>query len=547
MPSKRVVDANGQEGWLSEDGQFVPIISEEQRANSWGAKLDRGYQAYLDALENSPGGKFQREIVEDFVTSAKNAFIDYGQGIAVGTNQQTRAAATNEYFERAPERLAAQERSPVASFIGNLAPEVGLGLLTRGRSMIADTALGTAEGLRFNPDPAEQRNAALLGGGWNLGGDIFFRALDYATDAYRRYAPESTQRALDADLQVSAGQVSPESGARRLDRVGENLPGSDLAARPVSEANQTIVNRAANAAIGETGDTVTAANRASAGKRVAAGYEDAAKALRKSIKTDGNIQLPDWLRDNVRAYFRKLDKLNVIGEFKGLAKDGDGILTPQELLSVHRRMIRQADLADATDALDPALIVGNVVQPLDDIIIERIGEEAWDAFRVAREQGRVLNMLEDTNMVSGGNVNINNMARNARRNLPDAMNRGDFSGIQTPEAEDFFNKIDILNDPVLRSDKDSGTAGRVANMAAGVGLPAATYADPATGIMIGGILGANTAAQAASRRAPLLTAATLTPPTSMIGPMGNNMTPFVSMLDDILYPFVGQEDDRMPQ
>ena len=104
---------------------------------------------------------------------------------------------------------------------------------------------------------------------------------------------------------------------------------------------------------------------------------------------------------------------------------------------------------------------------------------------------------------------------------------------------------DLLAEPTLRAGNQSGTARRLGTMAGMAAIPGAV-ADVATtgGIGTGiaaGTAGLNAAAQAASRRAPFLMGDLANQgglPSSLLSNPGQ-------LLDEMLYPFVGSDDERV--
>ena len=465
----------GQKGWVDDDGNVYPVERPEQAAPEYGSNLDM-----LVGLAKESG--------QDAYTVAKEAFSNYKLGGEVITGATSRDSATGQYYAGQHGLEDARERSPVSTTIAQYAPEIGMAALDRGRSLARSALLGGSEGIRFQPEQGDQVRTGAISAGIATAFPMAARVFDMASGMASAFRSEAGDRAIKAGMPVSAGQVAPDSGWKLVDRLGENMPFSNLLSTPIPQQQQVFLNRAANRAIGETGDTVTRANRNAAGKRINETYKTLAQTLDKA----GGIQLSDDLADNVRIYFRKLDKMNELDAFKGLREGGTGTLSGDEALSLHRMMVRQADLAANNDAIEPMLIGKGILEPLDNLIRPKLGDGGTQAWLTAREQGRFLNNLETGKAISGVNVNPSSLHTPLRRNMPAAINRGEGEQLATDAGRELVEAVDILADPAMKAGADSGTAGRLANMA-GAG---ALLAEPT---IAGATMGSNSLLQSLAR------------------------------------------------
>ena len=482
--------------------------------------------------------KLGSEAVQDFATLAGGAFADTGRGAMSLLGLADRDLMLAEQAAEMPAREAARARSPAFAFLGDISPEVTAGLVSGGR-LLPTMALGAAEGVRLRPDVGDQQFNAIAGTLTPFGVDILGRVWKSARGLVE--LTEESRRAKAAGIPYTAGDAAGGGFAKRLDDMAEDLPFSNLFAEDPADVGQTLINRWANEAIGETGDKVTKANLSAAVKRNNAVY----KATAQRLDEAGPIRLPDDVQEAIVSLLNRKGQRKALGQFQGLFERNDGVISGSELLDLHKLMVKQADTVGSNDPILGRVIQNSVLKRLDDIIEPRLGDDGLEQWQRAREQFRFHHLLTSGKSVTGGNVNAPTLANRTQKNMPEVIQRGEGERLYTDEGRRLVEAVDLGADPTLRAGNQSGTprrAGTIGTLGAG-GAVAADIMTGSPGLFTGAAAGVgigNPLWQYASRTAPDLVGGAFA---------SGSVRPAVTtgaLLDELMYPFVGAEDERQP-
>ena len=295
--------------------------------------------------------------------------------------------------------------TPFAAGLGDMLPELAASLGVR--RPVTGLAVGASEGVRMRDTLSDQGVNAALGLGIPLVGDMAARVVGQITGMASDFISEASRRGRGIDLPVTAGEMAPGGLVQGLEDAGQDIPFSGTFGGGPVAARQGELNRAANAAIGQTGDKVSKANLDAAAINV---QEMSGKVDQKI----GSIQIPDQVADRLREIYPRLRNRKAFKRFADFGEGGTNTLKVGEATDLWRRMVRQADTA--TDPNIAADIIEEVLPPLEDLITSKLGPDGTKAWRDYREMWRFHSILREGKSMTGGNVNPGALRQRLVRN-----------------------------------------------------------------------------------------------------------------------------------
>lgn len=470
------------------------------------------------------------------------------------------------------QRMAwANQRSPVTQFVGEaglMAPTAALGAGTAAGAIALNTGLGALEGaLDYMPGTGVGGRAvagAVASNLGDLGGRMVSRVFNTARGLVQDLRGRTAQAANPAarDFEALGGRtlayqrMEPNSpGQRKAERfsqwalASENPPG---AFQEVLDANDSLVRERAAASVGMPAPANGVLDddwRGAALDSINAQYVD----LR--ARADG---LPAMPVDS--AIYRNLMRSEGVrraiddGLFAGLVRPDDApddwtpTLTGREYMDAREYLAQEQANLWERDAKG-AERLGNYIDAFDQQAEAALGDPQFTAdYGRTREQYRNYLLLEKPNVInSEGQINVGTLHRALV--APSGYGRkasAAQAGIKNPETAALVDLTLAANKPTFKPFKSSGTA---ENMAVGsaMGDAATAAGEAATGNVLPAL------GLMAKARAPGVIAASNMGNGAMFQGM-NTPSPawarsqgaFVgrSFMDEMLYPFVGAEDDR---
>lgn len=502
-------------------------------------------------------------LIEQALIQAGGQFNTYGRGIQnmfadeQGQNELRQEQAAQD------EALAGLSREyPVGSVVGQALPALAtapLGAAGLLRSMLLQSGLGAVEGgINLDTADASQLDNALIGGAFGVAGDIGGRILGRVANM---------AKGLVGDVTLGAGKAANPAA-----QAFEDLGGSTLAYQRMAQGTraQGLAERAAQSAQASINPPTQIAEAAAKNdelyRNVAArsvgldganyrnlgpefiddavsNMEQGFTAVTRAAGDVGDITL-DETTAKALSKSSQIRKLRDLGDFEGLDSN---TLTGDEWVTARQALAE--DAANAYKNGDGTL--GNryskMVDELDGAIRERLPDEFLPEFARLREQYRVLSILEKPNVINqAGEINSTSLNRALKAKSGFGRTATRAQETVNPETVDLLNLARAGSNPDLAAFKSSGTA---ENLSGNFMLESAERA--AEGLLTGnpaasvGILSRTVApglvgmSEAGGGRA--FTGAFSPAPG---GFSRGGAAAGRSGLDQLLYPFVGAEDDR---
>jgi hypothetical protein len=271
-----------------------------------------------------------------------------------------------------------------------------------------------------------------------------------------------------------------------------------------------------------------------ANQRLSDGFGDVAAVA----AAQGAIEVPNDLAMRILNTRGQIPALRKRGRFQGLTEEGEAVLSGNEWNIARRALASDAANAAAKGEYELAEDIFNDVQQLDDTMENLVGPELREEFARLREQYRVLKIISKQGIIKpDGNVSIKNLNR--------ALNQGTGFGKTAQQGLPTVNEesgrlIDLArvgSSPDLQPFRSSGTAENLAASRA-----AAMVLNPTEWPALAGEIAMPLAASATSTRGGRAVTGALTPAPLRARQAGSATGR--SMLDELLYPFVGVEDER---
>ena len=298
-----------------------------------------------------------------------------------------------------------------------------------------------------------------MGAGGAFAGNMAGRLLNSMTDIYAGAA---------AGVKRAGGQVTPGQAldSPLLKRAEATLQ-STGAFDEMGQANQTVLNRKAAAALGQSGSDLTPAGLGQAA-------DDIGGRMNAALDTVDMIQVEPEL-------LARVNKIGAASPFAELPELAEGAteLTGKQYQQMRRQIsdIVRSEAKTASPTANKMQYAQSTLEGLDDAFTEAASPGAAEALRTAREQWRNLVAMEKGIAVtSDGQVNAKSMNNALKSIYGSTKTRGKTGRLANPETEDLFKTMEAFSGrgvaPIVG---DSGTATR-----AGLGLGLGALAGGAT-------------------------------------------------------------------
>ena len=401
--------------------------------------------------------------IEAGLVSAGAQLSQYGRGIQALFGGD-RAELAEE--QRQADALLAplRESRPVATTLGEISPSLATAPISFGASIPAglagQAALGATEGLiDIDPESESQLGRVGLGVAGGVVGDIAGRMAGRVINAIRGYGRQvrtapAAQRLQDVGGRATLGQQIDDPTIRGLET---SLASDFLTNRPfeeIAEQNQQVVNRAAAEAIGLGGGVQQVGEEAL--DTAARSAEAVFNNVQGSI---GELDIGEEFAERILTLeqFRKLRGLG------GLPRLQQGIVDAGDYTTVRQALAEEMGRASDNSQGQLGNRIRDMIDDLDNLADAQAPPELLPEFARAREQWRVLKLLERTNMVSGGDVNPVSFNKAVRREFGTAATRGRGNQVVNPETRNMIETMAAVTDPDVRPVVgSSGTAERMA-------------------------------------------------------------------------------------
>jgi hypothetical protein len=357
-----------------------------------------------------------------------------------------------------------REARPVSSIAGQMLPSIATAPITFGAGLGANlagqAALGAIEGfLEIDPDEVSQDKRIVQGAIGGVLGDIGGRMAGRVANAIRGYG-------RNIDLAPAAKRLEDVGGrstlGQRIDdpqiRSSEASLASDfITNRPFEEIrdhNAMVMNRAAleaaGAPVGQGQVTESALDAAA---------ESAEGVFNQVQGSIGELNIGEDFANQILT-LEQFKKLRGLG---GLPRLQQGIVDAGDYMTVRQALAEEMGRAYDKGQGQLGGRIRNMVEELDNLADAQAPADLLPEFAKAREQWRVIKLLERTNMVSGGDVNPVSFNKAIRSEFGTAATRGRGNQVVNPETNRMIETAAAVSDPNVRPIVGtSGTAERMA-------------------------------------------------------------------------------------
>lgn len=223
---------------------------------------------------------------------------------------------------------------------------------------------------------------------------------------------ESLRKGQELGFKVTPGQASGSRAMQQLEAKLESQPMTSGPFNQIKDHNQTVLNRVAAKAIGETSDSLDEATLAQAHTRIGNVYKDVADDAARKIDADDFLDtlsklddefeglLPGTILDNplVKRLYRLAEK----GEADG-----------RQIQSLASKLGKAAyrNMTSQSGDRDLGLALYSVKDYADNLLAQGLDKARGEAFREARNQYRNLMLLtQRTGVLNAGAGNVHGNA-----------------------------------------------------------------------------------------------------------------------------------------
>jgi hypothetical protein len=512
-----------------------------------------GEQAYLH-----DDGMIQPVEAPGVMAQAGRQMADLGSGIKYLYGDLTDQPelvnqARAETLERNRWFAGADEAHPYQSMVGQALPGVATFPVTGGASlfgqMATNAAIGATESALDLGEPGTMTERAIAGAGSGLFGDVLGRVAGRTWNA---------AKGLVSDLRLGRG-VAESPVAREAEQAGLSLTESQRATPGTQQqrllqrleqgaessmfspglqagneaANQAVYRSGVARAIGLGDDPIEELGPQAlleANTRLSEGFSEVAAEVAES----GPMNIGTELGDRILSTKGQIKELHKRKRFQGLES---GIISGTEWGIARRALASDAANAAARGEHELADDLYADVEILDRLMESRLGTDARENFARLREQYRVLQIVGKQGVLKDGDVSVRNLNRALQAGT--GFGKTAQQGLDTvnPESSELINLARLGADKQFAPFRSSGTAENLsAQRMAGMAL------DPTSWASLAGEAIMPTAVGLTSSRGGRAVTGALTPAPVQARAAGSAAGR--SMLDELLYPFVGIEDDR---
>lgn len=357
------------------------------------------------------------------------------QGVRQAYNWLTNDQATLDQMAAAENEKDAlykplQEKFPMTTSIGEVAPAAAAGVLTGGTSLLGGAAAGALPSLLSYGSVEERvkRGAvdALGGAGGVLLGKGVARVLKpsgVGSDAVSSAAREAAER---IGYRPTAGQLTQSPALLNIENFLLKNPGSSGIMQRVGANQQTALNRAGAKAMGEVADTLDEGVFAAAQGRIGGEFDRLSQITSPDLTGGFLTTLAKVDADNLARGSFASKKVSELVD-KGLDLAANNNLDGKAYKEIRTALSNEAQAAFRGGDATTGQAYKSLVSALDDAAkgsLSKADQEAWD---VARQQWGAFKTLSKSNVAEAGDVSAARTAAAVRAKGP-GLRTGKASG-----------------------------------------------------------------------------------------------------------------------
>lgn len=314
-----------------------------------------------------------------------------------------------------------QRKFPVATGLGEIAPNVAAAAMTGGTSMLGAAAANALPAL-VGYGTAEERMKragldAAFGAAGAKGGQMLSRALKPAGVGAETVGGDALQAAQRIGFKPMPSQIANNPGMAGFENYLLRSPGSSGAMQSVVNANQAALNRAGAKAMGETADSLDEGVFAAAQGRIGGEFDRLAQITKPDLSQGFLNTLAKVDADNAARGSFANKKISELVD-KGLDLAAKNNLDGKAYKEIRTALQSEAQAAFKSGDSTVGQAYKAMVAALDDAAkgsLSKADQEAWDA---ARKQWAAFKTLTKSNVAEGGNVSAARAAAAVRAQGP---------------------------------------------------------------------------------------------------------------------------------
>lgn len=377
---------SGEIVW-DDDRRRVPVAADEAGAG----------QAALVAA----GRTFDR-----MAQGAKDLALSVPAYFGSKSAQDERARMAEREAENTRLYAQLQERRPVATFLGEAAPLLAVPVAAGG-GLAAAGAAAALPGLIEYGTPEERLTRGAFGAAGGVAGAALGKGIGRVLQPTRGAMTEGAQAGVDAaerlGYKVTAGQQTSSKGLQAIEQQAAKNPIGAMFARKFNEGNTVALNRAANKAMGEAGDSITEDAFSAARTRLGGVFDTLSsnKVIPLPQAFEARVQLLKKSND-AAGPFKSAEIANLADNALDLAKSGQ--MTGEAYQAIRSQLTDRSRQAAQAGQAKLQSAIGKVKSALDDAAESVLSAEEKAAWKLARKQYAAMKTLEKRGAVKGGNV-----------------------------------------------------------------------------------------------------------------------------------------------
>lgn len=452
------------------------------------------------------------ESSDRLLTGARNLVSGGGdESLLAGSTRQERQSIMDPLRERHGVATAVGEALPYFAIpTGAAAGTVGRGAALLGAketgkrlatSGLLDAAAVGALGGGLDVDGSAAMGA-LGGAGGNLIGRGAGRLLRPFSPALREGQERALQAARKLGFRTTPAQASGSAGGQRFEAAMKGSPWSAGTFLKDQEFNQTLANKIAARAIGESADSIDDVVRGRAAERIGSMFDDVA-SKHKTIRLDDTF-LDDLAKVDAEVNFGAWAKIDesvndVIDNALDAASKGKITAAEYKRIATNLRRAAQKELETKAGDREAGIAIFKIKDALDDAMQRSLSPEDAAKFKEARGLWKNLVMIESPGVVNQGTGDIslpklaNRLARMDKGGFSRGKNNSDlYEAARFGQA--FKEAVGDSGTSTRMSLRDLGNS--VSRGVSGGGILGAFMGEPVTGMAAGGALAASLPAAA---------------------------------------------------
>lgn len=287
--------------------------------------------------------------------------------------------------------------------LGNVAGRLVAGKNANSANAANASASSTGGSASASSTASGSATATGSGGGYNFGS-----VGDDASAGLTKAQQELIERTKPYGFKLTPGQASGSRALQQLEAKLESQPMTSGRFNDIKANNQTVINRAAAASIGEASDVVDSSVLNAAHDRIGGIYKMVADKRNRAIDPDA------FLDDlgKIEADFEGLANISqnpLVSKFMNYAAKGQATGEQLQQLSSQLGKVSRANLQSQNGLeREMGIALSRVKNHVDDLLEQGLSGKTLDSFKEAKSQYRNLMLLESRQGIinpSNGNIN----------------------------------------------------------------------------------------------------------------------------------------------